>query len=302
LIKGTSTCRCTKFEIVKTDLQPGESTEVNIDWHASSVPIGPFRQSATINTNDPARPQILFTIHGDVTYSFRLVPDTIVLTGVPVNQERTGEARIYSYRPSQLEVTSHEFTDAATADRFDVHIQPLAEAQVKEEKNAQSGVLVSATVKPGLPVGSFRQKIQLKLNLADEPKVDLGIEGTIVSDVLLVGRGWDGDHGLLSFPTVNRTDGAKADLFILAQGDHRKEVRPKVQQVSPEFLKVTVGEPVELPGGTQVRIPLTVEIPRDLPPQAHMGGVEGKLGEIVLSTGHPEAKELKLRVRFTIVE
>ncbi|HEY2880835.1 MAG TPA: hypothetical protein VGJ15_00330, partial [Pirellulales bacterium] len=75
-----------------------------------------------------------------------------------------------------------------------------------------------------------------------------------------------------------------------------------VAQVSPEFLKVTVGEPVELPGGNQVRIPLSVQIPPDMMPQTHMGGVEGKLGEIVLSTGDPEAKELKLRVRFAIVE
>src|SRR5215471_3119449 len=41
LIKGESTCRCTTFELEKTDLQPGESTNVKIEWHAT-VPPGQF--------------------------------------------------------------------------------------------------------------------------------------------------------------------------------------------------------------------------------------------------------------------
>jgi hypothetical protein len=75
-----------------------------------------------------------------------------------------------------------------------------------------------------------------------------------------------------------------------------------VQEVTPDELKVTIGEAVEMPGGNQVRIPVMVEIPPNSRPSVHMGGAEGKLGEIIFDTGHPEAKRLKVRVRFAIVD
>src|SRR5262245_16575542 len=34
LEKGDSTCRCTTFEVAKTQLQPGESTQIKIEWQA----------------------------------------------------------------------------------------------------------------------------------------------------------------------------------------------------------------------------------------------------------------------------
>src|SRR5262249_3084559 len=38
LVKGDSTCRCTTFEVGKTNLAPGESTDVKIEWHATVPP------------------------------------------------------------------------------------------------------------------------------------------------------------------------------------------------------------------------------------------------------------------------
>jgi len=155
-------------------------------------------------------------------------------------------------------------------------------------------------VKPGLPLGPFRQKIDLRLNVDDNPVSTITVEGNIVSDIIVVGRGWDTDHDMLRFDTLNAREGAKTNLFILAAGPYRDRVRPKLKSVSPEFLKVTVGEPAAIEGSEQVRISLKVEIPVDAPAGNHMGGKDGKLGEIVLETGHPEAPTMKIPVRFAI--
>ena len=103
LKKGDTTCRCTKFEIVKTELAPGEKTAVELEWKAT-VPPGNFRQTATIDTNDPAVPQLKLSISGKVTSSFRIVPDTVTFSGITVNQPHDAEVRIFSYRSEKLEV------------------------------------------------------------------------------------------------------------------------------------------------------------------------------------------------------
>src|SRR5262249_40561295 len=98
LEKGDSTCRCTTFEVVKAHLQPGESTRVKIEWQARDWSAPQFRQSATVNTSDPANPHISFSIVGKVTFARKVVPDSVVFTDISVNEPHTAEVKIYSYR------------------------------------------------------------------------------------------------------------------------------------------------------------------------------------------------------------
>jgi hypothetical protein len=302
LEKGESTCRCTTFEVAKTQLRPGESTQVKIEWQARHVNAGPFRQSATVNTNDPANPQIAFSIVGKVTFSHKVVPDSVVFTDIAANQPHTAEVKIYSYRPGKFElVGAPEFSSSELADKMEVRTEPMSEEMLREEADAQSGLLVTITLKPGLPLGPFRQKIDLRLNVDDNPVSTITVEGTVISDIVVVGgRYWDKDHDMLRFDTLSARQGASTKLYILASGPYRDQVKPQLKSVSPEFLKVTVGEPAAIEGSEQVRVPLTVEIPPDAPAGNHMGGKGGRLGEIVLETGHPEATTMKIPVRFAI--
>ena len=45
---------------------------------------------------------------------------------------------------------------------------------------------------------------------------------------------------------------------------------------------------------------VVIEIPKGSPPANYLGNQQSKLGEVLLSTTHPEAKQLKLSVRFAI--
>jgi hypothetical protein len=300
LIKGESTCRCTKFEIAKLDLDPGESTTVTIEWHAT-VPPGRFRQSATIDTNDPARPSLTFTITGDVTSSHKLVPDSLAFTGISANEPHTTTANIYSYREGQLEVTGHEFSDAQTADKFGVKTEKLSPDTIQAEKDAQSGVAVSVTVKPGLPLGEFRQILKLRLNQSDDP-VELPIEGNIVSDVIVAGRGWDDERTLLTLGTVSGREGTQTQLFIVAHGADRQKLHPTIKKVTPDLLKVSLGTPLSGEANSPVRVPVDIEISPGSRPALHLGGEEGKLGEILIDSGLPKADTIRIRVRFAIGE
>jgi hypothetical protein len=306
LNKGESTCRCTTFDVEKTELEPSESTSVKIEWHAT-VPPGDFGQSAKVNTNDPARPQISFRISGKVTFSYTVQPTNLVFTGISANQPASAEVKIYSYRPGDLEIVGEpKLSDEQTVKYFSVETKPMSTEMIQENPEAASGILATITVKPGLPLGTFHQTVDLKLSLKENPVVSLPIEGSVVSDLHVVGRGWDDDHSLLTFETVNSEEGATAHLFILAGGPYRKQIHPKIISVTPDvtppLLKATLGDPMDSEGSDQTRIPLTIEIPPGSRSAIHLGGAEGKLGEIIIETGHPEAPTMKIRVRFAVKE
>ena len=49
---GSTTCKCTIGNVSDAPIPPGESVSVKLEWSALVNP-GPFRQTATILTNDP---------------------------------------------------------------------------------------------------------------------------------------------------------------------------------------------------------------------------------------------------------
>lgn len=301
LKKGQSSCRCTQFEITNTTLQPGESTPVLIQWHAN-VNEGAFRQTASIETNDPGRPLVTLAIEGKVRLSHRVNPHELVFSNLSAADSQTADVHIYAYNQKDVQVKSHKFVDQATGDKYEVRFEPMPPADLKDDPEAKGGVLVHVTVKPGLPLGPIRQILNLQLNLPDEPTVEIPLQGNIISDVQIVGRGWDVDRGLIDFGTVPSEEGAKVQLFIQARGPHRRELRPKIIEVDSETLKVSLGQPTDLVDGNLVRVPLTVEIPPGSKRSSHLGNQQSKLAKIMIDTGHPEAKMVRLWVRFAVSE
>jgi hypothetical protein len=98
---GTTCMRCTVSDLPKTQLAPGEEGEVTIEYHASSSGKD-FRQSAIILTNDLQRPRITLTVHGTIVPSFRVLPDSLVFSSVPVSESRTAKLRLLAAAGAQV--------------------------------------------------------------------------------------------------------------------------------------------------------------------------------------------------------
>ena len=77
LTAGDTSCSCTVSELDVNEVSPGGSTEVTVTWSANES-LGPYRQTATIFTNDPARPRVELTVTGRVTSAARTVPGSAV--------------------------------------------------------------------------------------------------------------------------------------------------------------------------------------------------------------------------------
>jgi hypothetical protein len=302
---GETTCtRCTISELAKSRVEPGETVEVVVEYKASGAK-PQVRQIAPILTNDPKRPRVELSISCIVTTRFRIVPEEVVLSQVSANETKTVDVKIYALLDDSVRVVGHEFLAPESARFFELQSEPIP-ADRLPDADAKSGCRVRLTLKPGLPLGRIQQTIRLDLQLGESPEivaVEVPIEGSIDSDVSVVGPGWDQRLSRLSIPAVKSAKGATKTLFVLLRGDRRHDVTIKTGKIDPPWLKVTLGEPTELKSGGDggvTQIPLTIEIPPGIPPVNHMGTDQGKYAEVVLETTHPQVTAIRMNLRFVI--
>jgi hypothetical protein len=298
LTMGETTCKCTGSEVQDPTVPPGGSGTVLVKWKGEGV-IGEFRHSATILTNDPKNPKITFTVEGELTEAVSIDPGELVMTSLSPRDPVSGQVRIYSLHADNLEITGHKFENETGSQQFDVAFEPLAEEALADRK-AKSGVLATLTSKPPLPLGPIQHRISFESNLASKPKLEVSIQGMVVSDISIIGPDWSQSLSVLRLGLIESKQGAKRTLRIMTRGPHRKEIKFDVAKKVPEFLQVSFGELAEVNQGKATQVPITIEIPKGSPPVNHLGSQLGEMGEILLQTNHPDAKEVRLRVQFAI--
>ena len=104
---------------------------------------------------------------------------------------------------------------------------------------------------------------------------------------------------MLQLGVVRSSEGLKRTVTVLIHGAHRHDVEVTVGKRSPALLEARLGEPADVSGGSVVRIPLIIEIPPGAPPANYLGS-PGKMGQIILDTTHPDAKQIRLYVQFAV--
>ncbi|MEX0675869.1 MAG: DUF1573 domain-containing protein [Pirellulales bacterium] len=299
---GTTTCTaCTIAELSKAEVAPGETTEVVVEYSPRTAK-PEFQQYAVVLTNDPEQPRVELKIIGSVTNQFRMLPDRVVLSNASASQPTTAEVRIFHYLSDKLRVVDCTFDDTPSASFFAATSESIPRGEL--ELDAKSGCRVLVTLNPGLPLGPFRQTIRLQLETGkngERAEFEVPIEGAVASDLSIVGPGWHGASGVLSFDAGVKSDkGARRELNLLVRGDARRDIRIEPKKLDPPWLLVTVREPVEL-NESVIRIPVTVEIPPGRPPAIYLGTDQGKFGEIILDVkNHPDLKEIRVHVSFAI--
>lgn len=322
---GETSCGCTVSEIADGTIEPGESGKVTVKWTADKGE-GPYRQTATIETNDPERPRVTLTVSGLITVQVRVEPSELVFGSVLAGQVVAEQVRLLCYLDQPLEILSCELADQETAKSFEVTFQPLTADQLEgeaggeennlgKEENAgrkgglgettrpRSGYLLKVTVKPGLPLGAFRQRIVVRTNLESAPPIEIPIAGTVVGDISIVGRGWDGETGVLTLGVVNSQEGIQRRLLLVVRGPYSKEVRFKLVQTDPDLLHVDqekLKETKPIGDGTVTQTPLVIQVPKGSRRANHLGSKQGPLGEILIQANHPRTPQLRVRVRFAV--
>lgn len=302
LVTGSTSCSCALSKLEKTELKPGESTKVTLTWRSKDY-AGPYKQTATILTSDRGRPEVTFTVVGEVSQMVRADPPALVFTSLTDGQEANGQVRLLSaFASPPLEVLDHKLSDQATARCFTVRFEPAAPTEEEKKKGFRSACLLRVTAKPGLPQGPFEQTILLRLNQEAHPALAVTVKGVVGSDIAIAGRGWNPDRKILDIGPVGNREAIQRQLVLLVRGSHAREVRFKCLKCDPDFLQVSLGETKVADDGAVSRTSLVVEIPKGSPPVNRLGTDQRPAGEILLETTHPQVPRLRIMVGLAIEE
>jgi hypothetical protein len=306
LTKGETTCRCTASDLERTELSPGESTKITLNWRPTSEP-GPYQQSATFYTNEANKPRFTITINGKITATIRVKPTTLTMSRISAHEITQGTVTILSYLDEPLEVSNPRFEENGTRQYFDLTTTPLSEQELKPSVGAKSGILLTVIVKPGLPQGAFKQTITLTTNNPDRKQVTIPVEGSVGNEISLVGPGWDSEHNVLYLGLAKSQEGLSRRLLLVVHGPYRREVHFKLTEPPPVPLKITLGSMTEINNGQVAQTPLLIEIPKGSPQVSHLGHTEEGGGDIPddaakiqIETTHPEIPKLSIPVRFAV--
>jgi hypothetical protein len=299
LEKGPTTCSCTVSEIDHTQLAPGESAKVTLQWHPKGH--GPFRQSASVSTNDPEKPALDLTISGELVSSYLVDPARLVFTGITSDASFARQVSVYSFTSDKLSLTTPRMTDHSFAQYFETSVTPMTADELKEEEGAKSGCRLQVKIKPGLPAGAFEQRIRFQLSLPDHPEAEVVVEGSVASPIDVVGPKWDSEREILMLGPVHAQEGAKAQLYLMIRGEAQQHADVKLHEVQPDTLKVTLGTLEHLTPTTS-RVPVSIEIPKGSRIVNHMGSQSGGLARIYIDTGLADVKQLRLLVQYAVEE
>ncbi len=296
----TSCSACTIADLDRNELANGETAHVVIEYTPGPMTHN-FRQTATVLTNDLQQPRIELTVMGKISDKLFSDPYVANFGNVPAGQNATAEVRLLYYLQGELRVLDHEFIGETHAENFSLEAKPLEAAKLADSE-ASSGVLLVLTLKPGLPLGSFRQTIRLTLDTGENtPSFEYkqGVVGTIVSEISIVGAGWRTRDGVLDLGTFSRDRGVKKSVRILVRGEDRKRIKLGTLRVEPPQTRVTLGELAPLNDSVE-QIVLDIEIPPGVPPMVYNGSPQSPFGEIVLGVrDYPHVEDVKLRLKLT---
>ncbi len=309
ITKGTTSCTCTVSDFEgegegkkSRTVSAGDEIIVRIEWTGKGEG-GPFRQRATILTNDPNQPEIAFSIEGTVIPTWKAEPNGVFVSGLSANAASQAEVKIYTFSDQLPHLNTCQVADGSFAERIVVKNRPLTQDEIQEEPEAKGGFVLIIDISPGLPLGKISTAIKASFSLEDEEiTAVVPLAGIVSGDLTLVGQKWDRRSNALRLGTVSDQTGLTTKIFLTAKGEFRNKVQPRVVDIVPEGLTVKIDPPSQIGGGDIVRIGIEIQIPPGTPPANNLCSETAEPGYILLDTGHPKTPTLKIPVCVAIAE
>lgn len=297
-----TTCKCTVGSLPKESIPPGEVGEVTLEWTAK-VYAPDFRQSATLQSDDEVEQLISLSVHGDVLEVVHAEPMTVTFPDVVFGGTRSQEITIVAYDSADLSVESVEWLDPGLAAFFDLQWSPMAAEKLVGDPKPLAGLVGSLVLKPGMPMGPFREELTLKLQGAKPRVIGIPVEGRIISDVAIFGGGYRDDKGILELGVIPQGEGIERRLRITVKGEHRENFMIEEVTTDPSnVLLAAVKEDTSVKNPNVRTFLLDVKLAADAKPMSLMGIQGRRAGKIVISTNHPVAKVLNIETRFAIID
>ncbi|WZO99068.1 DUF1573 domain-containing protein [Isosphaeraceae bacterium EP7] len=285
LKKGPSTCSCTIANLKEgatANIKPGEETEVAVEWETREFS-DKFERVVSIITNDPERPKLDFKIGGIIKPAIVMYPPDTTINFIDVASELGATNRIALTSPDRPDFKITKIV-ASRPDFMVTETRPLTEDELKSIKaTSTTGVFFEVKLKPGMPIGPFREEIVLTTDHPNQTEIKLNAVGRSVGPISMVPE-------RIRLLNISGKQGGQGEMVLWVRG--RDEATNFKIGAVPENLKVAI-DPIDnsVKGASKYR--LSVKVLPGTPP----GQIEGT---IILKTDHPMAGELKVPVNVFV--
>jgi hypothetical protein len=273
-------------------IPPGGSAEVIVSSKIDQKN-GPFKHSASVQTNDPSQPSLTFTISGTIRTILGTYPAKAVFSGSRGKTTPPTEVTLYSQVWDEFTVA--QVTPSREGLTWEIR---AAEEQTLQELDARSGYCLTITVPPDLPCGNFWEHLEIaatpSCQTQSERSVKLDVTGNVPGRITVYGRRLAAGK-IVRLGTVARGRGAREQLTMRVRDDHRT-LSVEGIETTPEFLEVRVGQYNEVAANAGLYT-IDVEVPPDAPPSSYMGV---RRGQLRIRTDHPHVPVIELDVEFAV--
>lgn len=316
---GATTCKCTLGDLKKNQLQPGESTPIELEWTVSSGET--FEQSAELRTNDPLNPAIQLTVSGLVIGDLEFDPKRISFDEVTAGESFEFSTKLYSYYDSDLEMLDGSFGSEELSELSEVTFEPFEPTEADGvHQSARQAFRVTASVKPGLRQGPMLTNLLVnfkKLDATEDAQDDAdgkGDEDGLMTAVTEVAGRVVGSLSILENSKLKSTERGgyvwslgrlQADeplefkAFVALKGSQRDETNLTIGETYPsDVIEAKIGEPL---GKSTMRLfPLTLTLKAGDQPRDLLGKNQDDFGLIWIESDNPKVGRMKLAVKVFV--
>ncbi len=310
-----STCKCTVGKLKDAVLEPGEETNIELNWVTTGMG-EEFGQSAQLKTNDPRQGELNLKIQGRIVSRMTMVPRHLSFGEVQSGEPIVAEATLFSFSETPITPVEQGFKNSQThhKSQFEVEEVSVESTGNRDYQSATQAFRVKIAIAPGLPLGPISDRFQfgfLPRSIAEEdgePDAELitqfeaDFSGKIVGAVTLVEnrRVYVGPLGNIF--TIGSVDPAAGETFranLMVRGPQRDQLKLLIDHVEPAgVLRAELGEPVGR--SNTVLVPLILSVDPDAPATELMGRGNDDFGLVVVKTDDPDQSPLEVKIRISV--
>lgn len=293
LVAGKSTCKCTKFELGKTTLQPGEETVLHIQWHGKFQD-REFQHGGPVYTNDPKGTVRRFVVKGIVDNAFEIMPSGSwkvddVTTAEPGKMQGMICSRVFE---------KFEITDIRNVSPLlTVTTEPM-DAETLRSVEGRSGYFVNVEVSPDMPAGLLEESFELVVDKGQDEPVAIAVSATREGAIRVVdtrGGVWVASKMGVKLGHFAASVGKEAVMTLAvtnAEMDGPLEILSCT--TSPKFLSVEL-EPTRATSNAITRYQLKVKVPAGSP---KLRRNTQNPATVEIETNHPRGEPFKFQVTY----
>lgn len=289
LAKGPSSCTCTMGKLGESEVPPGGSAEITLEWEPPEATPS-FGQSATIWTNDPEQPELSLVVEGRAAFPIETYPTGAwIINAVSESEPTPFSGAIVSPLLESFEILSIETSD----ERVTMDAEPMSEEELAE-LDALSGYNLSGRIAPGFPVGDIHEQVTIETDVEGYETLEIGIAARRMGPLTIVGPGWYSGPRLLRMGRFEAAEGKTVRLSVFTDAGEEPFTFTDVT-VEPPVLDVTWERDEDFGSETRERIYLYVTAPAGMTPGRWS---DDAAVSVQLGTNNPRVESVNMSVEL----